>query len=148
MALGFTQRFGYAVHALCYIAYKPQGELTTMPELADWLKKVWPGSSDAYLSNVIQRLARSGILRSHRGVAGGYSLARSSKEISLRDVLERLEGVDLDRCSLSLESECPAGGHCRIQRRLRKLEEGYLKSLAAVSLAELTRDVGVSLLGR
>lgn len=36
MAIGqfFSQRFGYGVHALAFIARKPHGELTTLPELA------------------------------------------------------------------------------------------------------------------
>lgn len=143
MALGFSQRFGYAVHALCYFARKPYGELTTLPDLAAWMRSVWPSASETYLSNVIQRLARGGILRSHRGVSGGYSLARPPEAVTLRDVFVLLEGVDLNRCSLSLESECPAGGHCRIQRKLRRLEEAYLKSLAEVSLSDLARDVRI-----
>ena len=62
MAIGqfFSQRFGYAVHALAYIAKKKPGELSTLPELADWMRTIWPNSSDSYLSNVVQRLARGG----------------------------------------------------------------------------------------
>ena len=60
MAVGqfFSQRFGYGVHALAFIATKPAGELTTLPELAAWMKTIWPNASDTYLSNVVQRLAR------------------------------------------------------------------------------------------
>ena len=63
MALGqlFSQRFGYAIHALAYMAKKPMDTLTTLPELANWMRSVWPSASEAYLSNVIQRLARGGI---------------------------------------------------------------------------------------
>ncbi len=145
MALGQlnSQRSGYAIHALCYMAKKPAGELTTLPELAEWLKTMWPATSETYLSNVIQRLARGGVLRSHRGIAGGYSLARSAKQISLRDVIELLEGVALERCGLSLEGECPIEGFCRIQRKLRRIEEGYLRSLEQLSIAELADDLTV-----
>lgn len=143
MAIGqfFSQRFGYAVHSLAFMAKRPQGELTTLPELAKWVQSIWPAGSPTYLSSVIQRLARGGIVRSHRGIAGGYSLARSADEISLRDLVELLEGVDLDRCSLSLEGGCPVGGHCSIQRRLRRLESEYLKQLETVTIADLARDV-------
>jgi Rrf2 family protein len=145
MALGQldSQRSGYAIHALCYMAKKSAGELTTLPELAEWLKSMWPATSETYLSNVIQRLARGGVLRSHRGIAGGYSLARSAKEITLRDVIELLEGVALDRCGLSLEGECPVEGFCRIQRKLRRIEEGYLSAMEQLSIAELAKDLTV-----
>jgi Rrf2 family protein len=120
----FSQRFSYGLHALSYVATKPQGELTTLPELAQWMRSVWPAASETYLSNVVQRMARGRLLRSHRGIGGGYSLARAPTNITLRDVVEVLEGVDTNRCSLSLADECPVRGRCSIQRRLHQLEEG------------------------
>jgi Rrf2 family protein len=138
----FSQRFGYGIHALAYIAKKPQGELTTLPALAAWMRSIWPGASDAYLSNVVQRMARGRLLRSHRGVAGGYSLARAASKITVRDVVEVLEGIDTDRCLLSLEDECPVMGRCAIQRKMHALEEGFLNSLAEVTVQELSDQLG------
>ena len=145
MALGksSSQRFGYAVHALCYMAKQPPRTLVTLSELAEWMRKVWPSASETYLSNIIQRLARGGVLQSHRGISGGYSLAKAPKKISLRDITELLDGVALDRCGLSLEAECPVQGRCAIPRTLRKLEEQYLKSLAEVSIADLAKQITV-----
>ncbi|HHK42942.1 MAG TPA: Rrf2 family transcriptional regulator, partial [Planctomycetaceae bacterium] len=99
MAVGqlFSQRFSYGLHALAYIATKPAGELTTLPELGEWMKTIWPSASSAYLSNVVQQLARGRLLRSHRGVSGGYSLARAATKITIRDVVEILEGVEVNR---------------------------------------------------
>lgn len=145
MAIGqfFSQRFGYGVHALAYMAKKPAGKLTTLPEMAEWMRLVWPSSSDTYLSNVIQRLARGGLLRSHRGVSGGYSLARAGDEITLRDLVELLEGVQVSRCGLSLEDNCPVAKRCSIQRTLSGLEADYLDSLAGISVADLAKDITV-----
>jgi Rrf2 family protein len=145
MAVGqlFSQRCGYAIHALCYMAKKDAGKLTTLPELAEWLKSVWPVTSETYLSNVIQRLARGGVLRSHRGVSGGYSLARKADKITLRQIVELLEGVSMERCGLSLEGECPSRASCRIQRKLQGIEEEYLKSLERLSVAELADDLSI-----
>jgi Rrf2 family protein len=147
MAIGqfFSQRFGYAVHALAYVARKPAGELTTLPELANWMRTIWPNVSESYLSNVMQRLARGRLLRSHRGIAGGYSLGRTSAAISLRDLVELLEGVDQNRCGLSLEDDCPVKSRCSIQRKLRKLEDGYLQSLEEMTIEELSKDIVVAL---
>ncbi|MBI3467036.1 MAG: Rrf2 family transcriptional regulator [Planctomycetes bacterium] len=147
MAIGqmFSQRFSYALHALAYIATKPAGELTTLPELAEWMSSIWPNSSDTYLSNVVQRMARGRLLRSHRGIAGGYSLGRAATAITIRDVVELLEGVDVNRCSLSLEDQCPVMGRCAIQRKLSHLEMGFLKSLESVTIAELAKDLAPAL---
>ena len=75
----FSQRFSYGLHALAYVATKPAGELTTLPELAKWMLTIWPNASDTYLSNVVQRMARGRLLRSHRGIAGGYSLGTGGR---------------------------------------------------------------------
>jgi Rrf2 family protein len=143
MAIGqfFSQRFGYGVHALAYMGKKPEGELTTLPELAEWLRSIWRSTSSAYLSNVMQRLARAGVVRSHRGIAGGYSLARPASEISLRDLVEVLEGIDIQRCGLSLEGQCPVATRCSIQRQLQQLEAQYLESLQAVTIAKLAKEL-------
>jgi len=145
MAVGqfFSQRFGYGVHALAYVAKKPAGSLSTLPEMARWMRTIWPSASATYLSNVVQRLARGGLLRSHRGVSGGYSLARTAEQINLRDVVELLEGVELNRCGLSLEDNCPSSGRCSIQNKLSKLEEDYLDSLARVTVLELAAHIVV-----
>ena len=106
---------------------------------------IWPSSSDPYLSNVVQRMARGKLLRSHRGIAGGYSLGRSADQITVRDIVELLEGIVTNRCSLSLEDECPVMGRCAIQRKMSSLEEQFLQSLAGVSVAELAKDIRVTI---
>ena len=133
---------------MAFIARKPAGELATLPELADWMRTIWPDASDSYLSNVVQRLARGRLLRSHRGIAGGYSLARAATKITLRDLVELLEGVDVNRCGLSLDDKCPVQSRCSIQRKLRQLEEGYLKSLEGMTIAELSQDIVVKPSGK
>ena len=69
--------------------------------------------------------------------------ARPAKEITLRDVVELLEGVDINRCNLSLGDVCMAEKRCTMQRRLRELEVGYLKVLEGVSVSDLAKEVVV-----
>ncbi len=150
MAVGqlFSQRFGYAAHALAYMAKKRFGEVTTLPELAAWMQSIWPSASRTYLSAVLQQLVRAGLVRSHRGVAGGYSLARPPEETSLREVYTALEGVQLDRCGLSLEPECPRQNICRLSLRIRTIEHDFLKLLAQHTLDKLARDLTVTTNGK
>jgi Rrf2 family protein len=49
-----------------------------------------------YLEQIFQRLRRAKLVRSKRGPGGGYRLARPPREITLRDVVEAIEGP-LDR---------------------------------------------------
>ena len=143
MAIGqlFSQRFSYGVHALAFVATKPAGELVTLPDLAEWMRAIWPDASETYLSNVVQRMARGRLLRSHRGIAGGYSLGRAASKIPVRDIVEVLEGIDVNRCSLALTDECPVLGRCVVQKRLSQLEENFLQTLATVTIAELAKGI-------
>ncbi len=139
----FSQRFGYAVHAMCYIAKKRGGALTALPELAAWMRTLWPGCSETYLSAVVQRLVGGGLVRSQRGISGGYALARPAEEISLRDVVELLEGVDAGRCGLSLEEECPVQDNCSIRRKIERVEETFLRSLEQITIGQLAKEMVV-----
>ncbi len=139
----FSQRFGYALHTLSFMAKKPTGELSTAPELAKWMAKFWPTASETYLVNVIQRLVRGGLLVSHRGKLGGYSLARTPENLSLGDVMCALEGTPVTQCNLAPAGECPVHLGCGILQKLRNLEDEYLDSLRGVSIAELACGLGV-----
>jgi Rrf2 family protein len=140
----FSQRFGYAVHAMSYVAKKRNGALTTLPELAAWMRTLWPGCSETYLSAVVQRLVGGGLLRSQRGIAGGYALARPAEAISLRDLFELLEGVDVGRCGLSLEEECPLQDNCAIRRKIGRVEEAFLRSLEQITIGQLAKEIVVN----
>lgn len=80
-------------------------------------------------------------MRSHRGIAGGYSLGRPADKISVRDLVELLEGIETDRCSLSLDDDCPILGRCSIRRKMSKLEDDFMQSLAGLTLDELAKDI-------
>ena len=59
----------------------------------------------------------------------------------MRHVVELLEGVDINRCNLSLGDVCLAEKRCTMQQRVRQLELGYLESLERVTVADLAKDV-------
>lgn len=50
---------------------------------------------DRYLEQLLATLRRGGIIKSQRGSKGGYLLAREPKKITLFEILECLEGLDV-----------------------------------------------------
>ncbi len=96
----------YALVALTFLAQHPQGTLIESREIAEATKV-----PAAFLAKILAKLMRSGLLTSVRG--GGYALARAPEQITVRDALTAIEGVDLfarcifwrDECSE--ESPCP-----------------------------------------
>lgn len=146
MLLGqlFSQRIGYAVHALCYMAQTGgRNSLTTVPELAQWMRQTWPDCSETYLANVVRRLVRGGLLISQRGISGGYALARSPQEITLCDVVTVLEGVSFARCALTPSGRCDHQDECAANQRMKDLQRRYAELLAEVTIDQLAGEMAV-----
>lgn len=66
---------------------------------------------------ILRKLVSTGILKSFKGIQGGYELAKKPEEISLKDIIETIEGTYmLNRC-LDFSTPCSRGmsGNCSIQ---------------------------------
>ena len=147
MLLGqlFSQRVGYAVHALCYMTRtSPRQGLTTVPELSEWMRQIWPECSETYLANVVRRLVRGGLLISQRGISGGYALARDPSEITLCDVVALLEGVSYARCALTPSGKCTVQDECTNYQTLCQLQQKYTDLLAGVTITQLADEMAAS----
>ncbi|MFW6181285.1 MAG: RrF2 family transcriptional regulator, partial [Spirochaetota bacterium] len=83
----FSTGLEYAIHGLVYLATVPPGKAVLISEVASAI-----GVSETYLRKVFQQLSRSGILHSQRGVGGGFWLAREPGEITLKDVVDAIDG--------------------------------------------------------
>ena len=73
----------YAIRALVYIAGKKNADVAYVEEIA-----VARGIPRAYLSKLLQNLARKGLLKSYRGQEGGFALARQARDITLLEIYE------------------------------------------------------------
>ena len=93
----------------------------------------------AYLSKVIQGLARGGLIDSRRGRNGGVALAYPPDEIT---ILEVIRAVDPPRRI----RECPLGpGYhgknlCPLHRRLDEAVESVERALGETTLAEILAE--------
>jgi Rrf2 family protein len=77
----------YALHATLQLARNTSGYPVPSSKLA--AVGVMP---ERFLLQVLRLLVTHGLLRSTRGVDGGYTLAREPREITLLDVIEAVEG--------------------------------------------------------
>ncbi len=84
-----------AIRSLVFLGLNPHGQPWSPRAIAQHL-----GESPTYLAKVVRHLVRAGILKAHRGVAGGVSLNREPREISLLLIVETCQGAILgDFCS-------------------------------------------------
>lgn len=85
----------YAIVVLTYMATDAIGTVATARDLANASGLPLPT-----VSKVVKMLGRAGLLHGHRGVRGGYSLARAASAISVIDIIAAVEGpVALTRCT-------------------------------------------------
>ncbi|MFA9478623.1 Rrf2 family transcriptional regulator [Phycisphaerales bacterium AB-hyl4] len=131
--LALSQTVGYALLALVCLE-PPKGAWRGGVQIAKAT-----GVPKPYLSKILHTLGRAGMIRTKRGLGGGFTLARPAEAISVMDVVEALDGRPWQsRCLLGLsdcsdERACPAHAMWREQRAVI---EQHLRSL---TLAEIAR---------
>lgn len=87
----FTTKTEYGLNCLVHMARRKPGETVTTKDLA-----VKEHFSVPYIEKILQRLRSARIVVSHQGKNGGYSLARDPSKITLKEVIEALEGSTFD----------------------------------------------------
>lgn len=94
------------------------------------------------VSRLLQELLRSGLLVSHRGIKGGYTLARPPREISVIDVITALEGpVAITECSTEVAGICDLEPSCPIKSNQRIINQAVRAVLERITLSHLIRPL-------
>ncbi|GGD59940.1 RrF2 family transcriptional regulator [Paenibacillus nasutitermitis] len=98
----YSQATDYALHAMLYLISAAPDKPVGVQLLAGRL-----GVSQTYLSKMMTKLVKAGLIQSAPGANGGYRLRRKQDEISFLDVIHAIEGTaSLFECSLEHGSEC------------------------------------------
>lgn len=126
-----TRDSRYAIDALSVLAQHPPGELVDSGTLA-----AEAGLPSAYLSKILPRLVRGGVVGSVRG--RGYRLERPADEVSLGQILRAIEGDDVlwDTCIFWREG-CDLEHPCPLHFRWRELKPLISDAMDSVTLAEI-----------
>ena len=96
-----------------------------------------------YVEQILLRLRRAGLVQSTRGARGGYALARSAEEISVRDVItaSELTTFDLHCVTHPVEEErCSASHACSIRPVWMLLQRKIDDVLESVRLSDLLHE--------
>jgi FeS assembly SUF system regulator len=96
------------------------------------------------VSKVLKSLLQSGLLVSHRGLKGGYSLIREPQMISITEIISALEGpLALTECSMDI-SACDLEPSCPMRDNQRIINQVIHGALAKVMLSDLIRPMQVT----
>lgn len=134
--LRVSKQTDYGIVLLSYLAIDSREFLFTARELAQETKVPLP-----MVSKVLKALTREGLLESHRGVRGGYTLARSPGDISLYEIINAMEGpVAMTEC-LSAPGDCRHEGACPIQTNWQKINQLVYRALESISLEDMVHPM-------
>jgi len=99
------------------------------------------------VSKLLKLLLQGGVLVSHRGVKGGYSLARAADAISLAEIVTILEGpIALTECSTDVTGLCDLEPSCPIMRNQRVISQVIRGALEKVMLSDLIQPMQLTVI--
>jgi len=131
--LTINQATDYAFRAVLYLA-KHAEEVVEAKVIAE--REAIPMR---FLLKIMPLLIKTGIVKSYRGIGGGYSLAKKPQDISFLNVLEAIEGpVRLNRCLIN-PSACnkQAVPSCDIHHVLGSVQERLKQELQSHKFSDL-----------
>lgn len=129
--LRISKMTDYATVILARLAAAPERQFTAA-QLAEQTHLGQPT-----VSKVLKTLLRRGLLRSTRGLHGGYRLARPAAEITASQILDALEGpVALIECARHVH-HCSIESTCGVGRAWQRVNLAIRRALQEITLLEL-----------
>lgn len=131
----FTKAEEYGIFGVLYLAERDHQRVTPLSEISQ--EQDIP---EKFLAKIFQSLSKAGILRSHRGVRGGFSLAKDPKEITIKEILETIQGpYHLMKCLKDIQTCQNKYGDdfCAFRELLRMAEDRLVSVFEQFSLADL-----------
>ncbi len=131
-----TRDTDYAVRALCYIAENDK-KIISVTELVNELEIPRP-----FLRKILQLLNKKGLLLSHKGQGGGFSLAKKIKRIYLVDLIGIFQGeLKLNECFFK-KKVCPNIKVCPLKQKIDGIEKYVANQLEQITVASLLEKGG------
>ena len=122
----------YAIVAMSKMSHEPDSVRTTT-QLS--LETAVPMPTVAKLLNA---LVKGGLVLSHRGASGGYTLSRPADQITAADIIQSVEGpISLTACVDGSHEECGIQLDCPMSGNWNKVNKAIHRALTEVTLAEL-----------
>ena len=126
----------YGIVLMTYVASNPHPSLHTAREIAAGTQM-----HTATVGKIVRELVDHGLLVSHRGVKGGYSLARPPDTISVADIIDALEGpIGFTEC-YSTPGCCELEPSCTVRSNSQVISRALRKTLEEIRLTDLIKPL-------
>ncbi len=138
--LRMTKQADYGIVLMTFLASR-HGQRFAAPELARETRLPLPT-----VSKILKLLVRERLLESHRGVKGGYSLARNPHRITVAAMISALDGpIAFTECIEDTPGVCSQEDVCRLRANWQRINQAVRQALECITLAELTNPLDLPL---
>lgn len=125
----------YGIRGVLYLAQQDDSKVSMLSAIAK-AQDVPP----RFLAKIFQTLAKAGIVKSHRGAKGGFSLARPASEITMKDVIEAIEGPIYLNVCLIAAGECSRDKICPAHAIWEEAQGKMMDVLSRANFADLAKE--------
>lgn len=127
-----TRKAEYAIRGMLYLSRQQEGTISMLVNIAGAVE-----APKTFLAKIFQELVKTGLIKSTRGVRGGFVLARPPERITLREIVEAIEGPIMPNQCLMGEGVCSFQNTCPVHpvwRRLQAVTKGILDEVTLKTL--------------
>jgi FeS assembly SUF system regulator len=94
------------------------------------------------VSKLLKQLLQNGLLTSHRGIKGGYILAKEPRQISVIEIISAIEGpMALTECSTDVTGLCNLESYCPIKSNQQIINQAVRGVLDKITLSDLVHPM-------
>ena len=130
-----TREGDYGIRSVLYLARQPFNKVSFINEISEEYK-----IPRSFLAKILQKLVKAKLVRSYRGVKGGFSLAKQARDITALDVLEAIEGkLALNLC-LADKKKCNFSKHCPTHLMWLNVQSKVVETLKKTNFDDLARQ--------
>lgn len=89
---------------------------------------------------ILRKLVQAEIVKSFRGVNGGYILNRKPSEITMKEVIETIDGkIAINKCFENPEN-CRNNGVCKVQKKLYGVQKVIADELGKITFEDILNE--------
>ena len=130
----FSKKVDYSVLLITELVQRGD-EITSAGSLAEKF-----GLSADFIANLMKNLSRKGLVRATRGKKGGYSLIIDPENITLKDVIQAVDGpISITGCIESDHSLCKCYNVCGSRVKMMDVSRQINRILEDTNLGEIVR---------
>lgn len=93
------------------------------------------------VAKVLKTLLKAGFVSSQRGAQGGYKLARDAESVTIRDIIEAVDGpIAIVTCVEGSQDHCQAEAQCPTRGKWEPVNNAIRTALHGITLADMAGE--------